>query len=124
MEPASPGPVVVIADCPSAAYLPSLVASPALARCMGGAHGAQAPNGAGAPPGDASSRGAGDPGAAACVIHLAPAEVRPWLCTSPLTEEPHASKGHLLSFFLLFVEVWKQVSPAQRAVSSTWRPQR
>ena len=78
MEPASPGPVVVIADCPSAAYLPSLVASPALARCMGGAHGAQAPNGAGAPPGDAASRGAGEPCAAACVIHLAPAEVRPW----------------------------------------------
>ncbi len=64
MQPDTPGPVVVIADCPTHAHLPALAASPALARCMGG--GGREPR-AGGP------AAAGD-GAAACVIHLAPAQ--------------------------------------------------
>ena len=86
MEPPSPGPVVVVADCPSAAYLPSLVASPALARCMGGARGLEAPQASSPAAGDAAAGGgaqreggARGPCEAACVIHLAPAEVTSWL---------------------------------------------
>ncbi|KAK9821939.1 hypothetical protein WJX81_005595 [Elliptochloris bilobata] len=81
MEPSLAGPVVVVVDCPTAAYLPSLVASPALARCMSmGSRGA--PDDGGAPGadgcGEEARRREADEGAActaACVVHLAPAEV-------------------------------------------------
>ncbi len=63
MQPDTPGPVVVIADCLTHAHLPALAASPALARCMGGSREPRA----GEPL-------AGGDGAAACVIHLAPAQ--------------------------------------------------
>lgn len=71
MEPVTPGPVVVVVDCPTAAYLPSLTASPALARCMGA-------RGGGDPGGQTTASGEGGGAAqsgAACVIHLAPAQV-------------------------------------------------
>ena len=71
MEPVTPGPVVVVVDCPTAAYLPSLTASPALARCMGARRG-------GDPGGQTTASGEGGAAAqsgAACVIHLAPAQV-------------------------------------------------
>lgn len=71
MEPVTPGPVVVVADCPTAAYLPSLTASPALARCMG-ARGEDHPRAQ--TPAVGEGGGAAQSGAA-CVIHLAPAQV-------------------------------------------------
>lgn len=37
MEPATPGPVVLVVDCPSAAFLPALTAAPLLQECATGA---------------------------------------------------------------------------------------
>ena len=83
MEPVTPGPVVVVVDCPTAAYLPSLTASSALARCMGA-------RGGGDPGGQTTASGEGGGAAqseAACVIHLAPAQVGYCLtCNSTLSK--------------------------------------
>ena len=59
-EPGLPGPVVIIADCPSPQHLPSLCSAPAWTRWQSSAQNAGS---------------AGQLARVACIVHLAPPEV-------------------------------------------------